>query len=110
MRRDKEATQMYRIDPLVYKGSVRAATVVSLLDMINFANSYYDEVSMPLLLFHGGLDTISSPLATMALHEQAKSFDKTLYILPHEYHDILSDINKHSYVSLAMDWMQERCK
>jgi alpha-beta hydrolase superfamily lysophospholipase len=48
-------------------------------------------VRQPLLVMHGGADTVTPPAGSRALHEKAAGRDKTLRIFEPALHDLLHE-------------------
>uniref|UniRef100_I1NMK9 Serine aminopeptidase S33 domain-containing protein n=1 Tax=Oryza glaberrima TaxID=4538 RepID=I1NMK9_ORYGL len=66
----------------------RAATARELLRVCREVQSRFQEVELPLLVVHGGDDTLCDPECAEELHRRAGSEDKTLRVYPGMWHQL----------------------
>lgn len=71
-----------------YSDKVITSTGYQLLYLCQEAWKRLVEVNTPLLVFHGGDDSITAITGSKALVEKASSSDKTLEVLDGAYHDL----------------------
>ncbi|MCO5561287.1 hypothetical protein L7F22_014908 [Adiantum nelumboides] len=87
--RDVEKRQQTVYNVVAYKERPRLKTALELLRATDEISSRLQEVSLPLLILHGERDVVTDPSVSKALHEQAKSIDKTLHIYKDAWHSVL---------------------
>jgi len=76
-----------------YKGSQRLSTVKELyLNCLWIPNNAH-HIDIPILIFHGLNDKITTPNGTQIVYEQIKSNDKELILLPQSEHCLLVQNN-----------------
>ncbi|GJN05392.1 hypothetical protein PR202_ga23013 [Eleusine coracana subsp. coracana] len=69
----------------------RAATALELLRVCRELQGRFEEVDLPLLVVHGGEDTVCDPACVEELHRRAGSEDKTLRVYPGMWHQIVGE-------------------
>jgi len=72
-----------------FKGSHRLCTVRELYNTSLWIGLNAKEVSVPLLLFHGLRDKITTPTASISMFENLKCPDKQIVLLPESDHCLL---------------------
>jgi caffeoylshikimate esterase len=77
LRRAQEST-------LGYNGLPRLRTALAMLRATQDISGRMQDLSAPLLLLHGGADTVTCPKLSAVLYESCSSEDKTLRIYPGE--------------------------
>lgn len=89
--RDPDVIRIYKEDPLVYTGNVRARTAIEMDNFSKRIQKRLYELRVPFWVGHGSLDRITDPDGSRKLHELASSTDKTLKIYPGLFHEILNE-------------------
>src|SRR5690606_20881260 len=89
--RDPDVIRIYKEDPLVYTGHVRARTAIEMDHFSKRIQKRLVELHIPFWVGHGSLDRITDPVGSRKLHELAASPDKTLKIYPGLFHEILNE-------------------
>jgi acylglycerol lipase len=89
--REPAAQAALLADPLIARGKLPARTVATLLKGIDAIQPRLVQVRQPLLVLHGGADTVTPPSGSRALHAQAASTDKTLKLYDAARHDLLRE-------------------
>lgn len=102
VRRDNAA------DPLVYQEPAPARTAAELINAIERMRGRFEEVTVPLLVMHGGADEVTPPSGSRELYERAKSADKTLTIYDGLFHDLLHEPERGKVLSDMTAWMDAR--
>ncbi|TKW14197.1 hypothetical protein SEVIR_5G152300v4 [Setaria viridis] len=69
----------------------RAATALELLRVCRELQGRFEEVELPLLVVHGGDDTVCDPACVEELFRRAGSKDKTLRVYPGMWHQIIGE-------------------
>jgi acylglycerol lipase len=94
-------------DPLVFQPGAGARTGLELLHAVDRIQEHMDEITVPLLVMHGGADKVTPPAGSKALVERARSTDKTLKIYPGLYHDLLHEPEKEQVMADLVKWMSD---
>ena len=103
--RDPEQVRRYREDPLVHHGRLSARLMTELFRYMGMIQSRAVELTLPLLVLHGGADVMTSPQGSQLLYEGAGSPDKTLKIYPQLYHEILNEPEKAEVYADILTWL-----
>ena len=89
--REPAAQATLAADPLIAREKLPARTIAALLTGVDAVQSKLATVSQPLLVLHGGADTVTPPAGSRALHERAASAEKTLRLYDAARHDLLHE-------------------
>ena len=105
---DPEVVKAYENDPLVHD-KISARLFVNVFESGLWALDHAAEIPLPLLLMHGGADTITSPEASRQF--AASAGDKvTLHIWEGLYHEIHNEPEQEDVFKLTVNWMDGRLK
>jgi len=63
---------------------------------------------MPLLAYHGGADTLTSPAGTKEFYERAASPDKTFRLFEGQRHEVHNDTAAAAMREMLKDWLDAR--
>ncbi len=103
--RDTEVVKAYQADPLVHgKTTVRWGTEI--LKTIEWVKTHAAEVSIPLLLIHGGSDPLNSPDGTRNFFEKVTFPDKKMKIYPGSYHEAHNDLDYGQVMNDMAQWLE----
>jgi len=89
--REPAAQAALAADPLVAREKLPARTIAALLAGVDAVQPKFATVRQPLLVLHGGADTVTPPAGSRALHERAASAEKTLRLYDAARHDLLHE-------------------
>lgn len=89
--REPAAQAALSADPLIARAKLPARTVAALLTGVDAIQPRLAQVRQPLLVLHGGADTVTPPAGSRALHERAASAEKTLRLYDAARHDLLHE-------------------
>jgi alpha-beta hydrolase superfamily lysophospholipase len=106
--RDPQEVKLYVEDPLVYHGKMSARKLREIFAGMNKIQARAGEISLPLLILHGGEDSMASPEGSRFLHEHAGSADKTLKIYPELYHEIFNEPERAQVFEDVLQWCEAR--
>lgn len=106
--RDPAVVADMKADPLVYDGNGPARTAKELLKALARIQAQRGELNAPLLLLHGGADTITNPEGSQELSQHARSTDKTLKLYDGLYHDLLHEPEKEQVLNDMLQWLDAR--
>jgi acylglycerol lipase len=68
-------------DPLIYKGKLRVATGLTIIDSIQYSNDNINRVKTPVYLLQGRQDNICKPEGASKYFDNLTIQDKTLIML-----------------------------
>lgn len=108
LSRQPEEAEAYDIDPLVFHGATSARTAWSLLEAGRRALERAGELTLPLLVLHGGADTVASPRASAEFADRAGSGDKRHRMFPEARHEVLNDLDRKEFRQELRDWLAVR--
>lgn len=106
--RDPYEVRKYIEDPLVYNGKLSARKVAELFKAMGMVQERAAEISVPLLLLHGGDDKMTAPAGSRFLHDHVSSTDKTLKIYPELYHEIFNEPERAQVFADIEAWLDAR--
>jgi alpha-beta hydrolase superfamily lysophospholipase len=103
--RNPKAVAACKEDPLRHsRGTARLAT--ELLNTIEWIGASIAEIKVPLLILHGGADTVTLPQSSRIFFERLILADKERQEYPGSYHELHSDINYQEVLEDMEDWIQ----
>jgi alpha-beta hydrolase superfamily lysophospholipase len=106
--RDPEVVSKYMEDPLVFHGKMTARMLRELFAGMNAIQAGAAGITLPMLLLHGGADTMTSPEGSHFLYEHISSSDKTLIIYPGLYHEIFNEPESAEVFTQVLNWCETR--
>jgi acylglycerol lipase len=89
--REPAAQAALAADPLIAREKLPARTIAALLTGVDAVQPKLATIRQPLLVLHGGADTLTPPAGSRALHERAASAEKTLRLYDAARHDLLHE-------------------
>jgi alpha-beta hydrolase superfamily lysophospholipase len=105
--RDPEEVERYLKDPFNHTGKLPARLVLELLKAMAGIQARAGEITLPLLLLHGGADSMTSPEGSRFLDANAGSQRKTLNIYPGLYHEIFNEPEREQVFADILVWCEE---
>lgn len=106
--RDPKVIDAIREDPLYYKGKTRARTGNEIIQGIKEALANLKNITIPILICHGGADPIINPDASKNIYKNVGSEDKELKIFDGLYHEIHNEPEKTEVLKYLGDWIEKR--
>ena len=103
-----EEVERYVNDPLNYTGKMTASMVAALFAGMGNIQAKAGDIRLPLLLLHGGADTMTSPEGSRFLNDQVSSSDKTLHIYPGLYHEVFNEPERDDIFATIGQWLDAR--
>ncbi|MGB7873250.1 MAG: lysophospholipase [Anaerolineales bacterium] len=108
LSRDSEIVSAYENDPLVHN-KISARLFVNAFETGLWALDHAEDITLPLLLMHGGADRLTSSEASLQFAESAG--DKvTLRIWDGLYHEIHNEPEQGEVLAFMVDWMNSQLK
>jgi len=111
MSADVNVDITFKLDPLIFHGSPKAITGVSLLDQFEwFASSanVLRTFENPFLLMHGEKDTVVPIAESERFFRTVASRDKQFVRVPLELHDLFHGPNHRKYLQQVIEWISAR--
>ncbi len=104
LSRDGRAVEEYLADPLV-QTKVTARWGTEALAAVDRVRARAHEITMPVLIVHGGADKVNSPEGSRELLALMSSSDKTLHIYPGGYHEPHNDLDRELVFRDVVNWL-----
>jgi acylglycerol lipase len=106
--RDPEVVRAYEQDPLVHHGKLPARTVAELTGAVGRFPEEVPALRLPILVMHGGEDSLTTIAGSRMVHDRASSSDKKLEIYDGLRHEILNEPEKERVISEMIEWLDAR--
>jgi lysophospholipase len=106
--RDPQVVAGYNADPMVFHGKVPAGLAGGLLAVMDTFPERLPQLTIPLLVLHGGQDKITNPAGSDLVAARASSADKTLKKYPGLYHEIFNEPEKDAVLDDVAGWLEAR--
>ena len=103
--RDPRVIAAYESDPLNFNGSYPAETIVALERTGLTFPGRLPSLAIPILMMHGGDDTLTNPAGSRLVDELASSDDKTLRIYDGLRHEILNEPEGPEIIAEIVAWL-----
>ncbi|MEQ1507311.1 MAG: lysophospholipase [Myxococcota bacterium] len=103
-----EATAAFLADPQIDHAKLPARSAKAALNGLADVSVRYGEVTVPMLVMHGGADVVTPIDGSRALVAASPSADKTLKIWDGQFHDLLHEPAAAEVITLAADWIAQR--
>jgi len=105
LSRDTQVVEDYEHDPLVHD-RVSAQLGIDTYEAGLWALDHADQLSLPLLLMHGGEDHLTSPEASREFANRAGDLC-TLVIWPEMFHEVHKALEKEQVFHCAVQWIED---
>jgi acylglycerol lipase len=107
---NKEYIEARQSCPFSYKGSQRLSTVRELYFNSLWIQDNAQYIDIPILIFHGLNDKITTPVGTKNVFEKINSYDKELILLPQSEHCLLvpnnnDDLTPNFIIAKTVIWL-----
>ena len=106
--RDDAVVEDYINDPLVHHGKVSARLVKELFTSMQEVQDKAETINTPMLLLHGGADSMAAPAGSEFLHQRISSGDKQLEIFDGLYHEIFNEPESPEIHAKLAAWITQR--
>lgn len=107
--RDQAVVDDYIADPLNYHGKVSARLVHELFIAMQDAQDRAAQIEIPMLIMHGGADSMTAVSGSQLLHDRISSTDKALKVYDGLYHEIFNEPEGPEIIREAVDWLAGHC-
>ncbi len=108
LSRDPEVERKKKLDPLNTNRKTTLGSARALLIAGEETQKELRQLSLPLLVMHGGDDTLTFPSGSRLVIERAASTDKTLKIWPGLRHEIFNEPEGPEVFAYMIDWLNQR--
>ena len=105
LSRNTEVVKAYEADPLVH-GKTTARWGTQILQTIEGVKAHAAEVRNPLILIHGGSDSLNSPNGSQRFFEKITLADKELKVYPGSYHEVHNDLDCTKVMEDISPWLE----
>ena len=103
--RDPEVVARSRVDPLCYNGPTMARTGLEMLSALEELDRRRSEITLPLLILHGGDDRIIPVDSATKVANSVSSHDVTRIIYPELFHEVFNEPEKEKVLKDTTDWI-----
>lgn len=106
--RDPKVVADYLADPLVYNGKMGARLAAEMLANMTIVQENAEQISLPMLLLHGGKDSLAAVEGSEFLDRHISSGEKQLKIYPELFHEIFNEPEKDIVLNDMTDWLNKQ--
>jgi acylglycerol lipase len=103
--RDPQVLCSYTADPLVHHGRIPVRTGTEAMRAMAEVNARMEELTLPLLIFHGTNDNLAHPAGSKQLYARAASADKTLRLCDGLFHEVLNEPEHPALLADLVRWL-----
>jgi len=103
--RDPKVVADYLADPLVYHGKMGARLATEMLGRMTFVQGNAHKITLPVLMLHGGKDSLTAVEGSIFLDAHISSTDKILKIYPELFHEIFNEPERDMVLTDMTDWI-----
>lgn len=106
--RDPKVVEMLNNDPFVKDEVQPTETVAAMLRGDDRLKQNFAQITLPVFIIHGTLDSVTKPSGSQHFYEQAGATDKTLKLYEGHFHDLLNDLDKELVLADIQQWIDAR--
>jgi alpha-beta hydrolase superfamily lysophospholipase len=106
--RDPDVVARYQSDPLVHGGKMSARLASELFEAMAQARDRAGDLHMPLLIQHGGADSLTAPAGSRLLADRVGSADVTLHEYDGLFHEIFNEPERDRVLGDVLAWLDRR--
>jgi alpha-beta hydrolase superfamily lysophospholipase len=106
LSRDPEVERTKQEDPLCSYPRTRLGVAREILLASEDTQKHLQELTLPLLVMHGGDDILTFPSGSKMVVERASSTDKTLKVWPGLRHEIFNEPEGPEVIAYMVDWLR----
>ena len=103
--RDPAVVENYRQDPLVHTGKISARLAAEIFASMAQLSARASDIALPILLMHGGADTLTAPQGSSLLFDAVASTDKTLRFYEGLFHEIFNEPERETVIHEMIEWL-----
>lgn len=102
---DPDIASQWQSDPLTLKSMWRIGTSVAMIQAGRNIREQVHNLTLPLLLMHGGADELVPVSGSLYLQEHAQSDDITLKIYDGLRHELVNEVGREAIIREITDWL-----
>lgn len=106
--RDPQVVVDYLADPLVYNGKMGARLAAEMLANMSTIQEHAGQITLPMLMLHGGQDSLAAVEGSRFLDGHISSSEKKLIIYPELFHEIFNEPEKETVLADMTDWLDKQ--
>jgi alpha-beta hydrolase superfamily lysophospholipase len=106
--RDPKVVEAMNSDPLLADEVQPTHTVAEMVRADERLKEEFPLITLPVLIMHGTLDTVTKPSGSQFFYDMAGSKDKTLKLYDGHVHDLLNDVGKENVIADIKAWIAAR--
>lgn len=106
--RDPEVVRAYADDPLVFNANVPPECTAAVMLVSQRGYLAASQISMPVLLLHGGSDPIADATGSKDLNDALGSTDKTVKVYDGLFHEIFNEPERDQVLADVVAWLDAR--
>ncbi|PHR20948.1 MAG: lipase [Sphingopyxis sp.] len=106
--RDPQVVVDYLADPLVYNGKMGARLAAEMLANMSTIQEHAGQITLPMLMLHGGQDSLAAVEGSRFLDGHISSSEKKLIIYPELFHEIFNEPEKENVLADMTDWLDKQ--
>ena len=106
--RDPQVVSDYENDPLVFRGKVSARLASEVFQAMDRVLADAARIRLPVLMLHGGSDSLTSVEGSEAMNERISSGDKKLIVYDGLYHEIFNEPERVEVMGDMKEWLEAR--
>jgi acylglycerol lipase len=108
LSREPEVGRDYDRDPLVYRGTLPARSLVELLAAMHRLRARAPELTVPVLVMHGSDDRLVPLRFTEPVYARLGSVDRTILRYPGLYHELFNEPERGQVFADLEAWLERR--
>ena len=105
LSRDPEVGRRFAADPLCYQGRIRPGLAYAMFLAGEDTRARTADLTLPLLIFHGADDQLTSPAGSEEVHARATSPDKTFRPWPGLRHELHNEPEQAEVIAAILAWL-----
>lgn len=105
---DKKIYKEFIADGLSYTGKLRIGTGLAMQEAFLELQNHCDQITTPILIQHGDIDTACDVKGSKLVYEKAKSKDKELKIYKDQNHELLWEPLGKDVLNDIFTWIEKR--
>jgi alpha-beta hydrolase superfamily lysophospholipase len=106
LSRIEAIVQASLLDPLKYHGALKARMAASIVTVSQANWSRYPAWKVPVLALHGTEDRYTAVEGSRRFIATIVATDKTLFLQPGGYHELLNDLGADEVLACLLDWLE----
>jgi acylglycerol lipase len=108
LSRRKEVQEAVKVDPLFYRGKIRARTGSEILYGMKAARAGLPELQLPALILQGGKDAVIEPHVSQYIMDKMTGPDTTFHLFEEAMHEVFQEPERFEAFDLVAKWINAR--